>query len=678
MVSPNRRFPALSQSCIVAIVLALLVAPVSAADSIFDDNWSPPKPATPKAPPTPKPPVQPNPTPGAPNLPTATRPATAPVSPATPPAPIAPVVKKAIPSAADLARSRQLLKEVFAAQLADRSIAARGKLADILLQEAAKADASASDQYVLYGGAINAAKEGASLSLVFRAAEELAERYDVDAPAIKAAAAISMPLKHDSPAVTIDNVLAGLQLIDSLVAEENFAGATTLVNQLRPLSANDKDLVPVVQKRAAEVEAMRVARERVAPAMQQLVAAPANPAANLAVGSYYCFALGNWQKGLPMLARGADPELKRIALAELAHPQDVNAIIALGDDWWNIAARQPVTVQPRVRQHAAAIYSPSLDRTGHLQKLKIEKRIAEAANAPGAGPDLSAVAARRRVAQLKAFREQFDFKPGVTPQAMPVGDPLVGEVTWAPNRQGFSLDGVIWVGHNPVNHGKKEPERKAQLTVAAGFRMTGGKLLISQGSVSLMGEPSNPIVLKNVQIECELTGSLRAFHVIFDNCTFNKVGPFSWGVFSSKWRFEDCLLYQSNFKSLTRLDYGIKLRRCTFASCKFPDRRPGKKTDSAKEARDEWSSITDCEFYDSELAANVFWITERCNFIECKAAGSAAFESPNDLDVELGLIAADREKVLADLRGRTTTSGAGKPHYRAAAAMYPSHAFPKR
>ena len=53
--------------------------------------------------------------------------------------------------------------------------------------------------------------------------------------------------------------------------------------------------------------------------------------ANLALGRFYALARGDWDRGLPLLAKGNDAPLKSLATADLATPADGNAAAELAD-----------------------------------------------------------------------------------------------------------------------------------------------------------------------------------------------------------------------------------------------------------------------------------------------------------------------------------------------------------
>jgi hypothetical protein len=333
-------------SHILALLGLLLCAHAACADtkSIFDDDWTA---SSQKKPPTapPQPGAQ---QPGSTSqLPPVTPPQSGndPRPPASsgavrPPTPSAVVPQRqVVPPNVKLEKSRALLREAFARQLADKSPAARAQLCTTLLDAAEKASSDPSDQYVLLGGALNAAREAGDLRKVMEIAQTMSLVFWVDPQSIITTSALNMSLKSDMPNRSIANVTAGLGVVDYLVARGDLADAGKLCVAMRPAAAADKNLLVVVNRRAVEVESIRLAHERILPALTKLESQPDDPAANLAVGSFKCFSLGNWAEGLPLLAKSSDANLKTLAAKELTGPKTADDVLALADGWWNISER---------------------------------------------------------------------------------------------------------------------------------------------------------------------------------------------------------------------------------------------------------------------------------------------------------------------------------------------------
>lgn len=86
-----------------------------------------------------------------------------------------------------------------------------------------------------------------------------------------------------------------------------------------------------------EVGALQKAFAKLAKARDALEKSPDDPAANDAVGRFYAFAKGDWDRGLPPLARSPDGPVKSAATLELRRPADIDTQVKLGDLWREVA-----------------------------------------------------------------------------------------------------------------------------------------------------------------------------------------------------------------------------------------------------------------------------------------------------------------------------------------------------
>jgi len=274
------------------------------------------------------------------------------------------------------------MKEVYAEQIVDRSAAARQKLAEALLFQADKSASTPVDQFVLLAAAIDAGVDAGNLPLAFKAADRMAEAYEVDVLALKADTLGKINAKSVLPESAGANVESGLGLISQLMAVDDYAAGARLCATIQTLTGGDADLRAHVLQKQREVGAARDAHERVARDMKKLEALPEDPAANLAVGKYFCFVKGDWARGLPMLGKGSDAAIKALAAQELAGLAADDAIIRVADGWWDTAGKQDVVSRAGIMNHAAGLYSQAVKQIDGLRRVQIEKRIAEAAKGP--------------------------------------------------------------------------------------------------------------------------------------------------------------------------------------------------------------------------------------------------------------------------------------------------------
>lgn len=298
----------------------------------------------------------------------------------------------AIPARVDLTRSRKNLKEVYADQLKDRSLAARRALAKKLLDDSDKADNTPADRFALLGGALESAKEGESLRLCLDAAQKMAEAFDVDGLKLKVEAATSMNLKSSGQEDNSENFRAGLDLVDALANAEEFQEALRMLTAIRPLGGANVESRKLVLQRAQFLESAWLAFERIQPSLEKLKTTPDDPAANLAVGNYYCLRVGAWEKGLPFLAKSADARLKELARQELAAPTESAGQLKLADAWWELAedkGTNEIDARP-MKVHAATWYRAGQSGAIGLEGRVVQVRLEQAATFAPAAPKQSA------------------------------------------------------------------------------------------------------------------------------------------------------------------------------------------------------------------------------------------------------------------------------------------------
>jgi hypothetical protein len=377
--------------CFVAALLSCFAAIASGPKNIFDDDWVPPKPSdttrqtvSPAKPPATPDPVKP-----------AAPPATPTKDPVAPAAPEPAAARRAVPGKSEQAVARKILKEVFADQLADRTMPGRRKLTEALLAQADKSAGRPVDQFVLLAAAIDSGVEAASLPLAFTAGDRMAAAFDVDALAVKTDASIRLGNRPGAGEMAGENVAAGLELVSKLAEAEDYASAQRVCAALVPATGSNAPLREEVQRRQRDVAVAREAADRAARHVEKLRLSPYDPTANLEVGRYLCFFRGDWTSGIPELARGSDAGLKILAARELAGAQTADAQASLGDGWWEMAQRSSSgPVKGAMLAHAADWYAKAAPTLDGLAKAKVEKRIDEAAKSTALAAAKAAGASR--------------------------------------------------------------------------------------------------------------------------------------------------------------------------------------------------------------------------------------------------------------------------------------------
>jgi len=170
-------------------------------------------------------------------------------------------------------------------------------------------------------------------------------------------------------------------LADQLAANEDFADAAHVVALARPLAADNAELRAEVLKRSRAIEVARSAFDQIQPFLDKLKTAPNDGPANLALGSHYCFKLGQWEKGLAYLAKSSDPKYKELAAAELAATSDPANALTLAAGWWDRALQVGTSDADAkaLKLHAATWYRFGQSAASGLSGKLVETRLNQAA-----------------------------------------------------------------------------------------------------------------------------------------------------------------------------------------------------------------------------------------------------------------------------------------------------------
>ncbi len=121
--------------------------------------------------------------------------------------------------------------------------------------------------------------------------------------------------------------------------------------------------------------------ENVEDAMAVLKTNPTDPEANLAVGRYYCFRKGDWDKGLPMFAQGSDASLKELAATDMQKPTAPAEQKKLGDGWWDLAGSKVGATWKGSLQRAVYWYRKAVAIDPNM-KTELEEKLAAIEHIP--------------------------------------------------------------------------------------------------------------------------------------------------------------------------------------------------------------------------------------------------------------------------------------------------------
>jgi WD40 repeat protein len=314
--------------------------------------------------------------------------------------------KLPVPDAAAQARAEALVKRILADDFARaaKDPVARGKLARLLWEQGKETrDDNALRFVLLREGRDQAARCGdAPTALLILG--DLARDFAVDEPALKVEALLLARPAVTTPEANRTLARIALGVLGELLDADTPELAARLAEAVEGAAASsaDEKLRAEARRRAGEARLLAKERARVRGAVERLKAAPEDAQASLAVGKYYALVRGDWERGLPLLARGADADLRDAAKRDLSKPADSAGQVALAEAWRRLA-QGPPRARAEVLLRAASWYQQaSLDLEG-AERERIDGRLKELNGLLPAG---------FRVPGLYAFARRLDGHRG--------------------------------------------------------------------------------------------------------------------------------------------------------------------------------------------------------------------------------------------------------------------------
>ena len=213
-----------------------------------------------------------------------------------------------------------------------------------------------------------------------RAADEMVNSFRIDGEkadvAVLRAVAKTATGEQNQPVAEF-----GANLMEDAILADKF----DLAEQLQAIAlraarkCGDTALVKRLQRRGKDLQ--RICEDFAATADVQaaLEKDRDDAAASLTVGKFYCFSKGDWEKGLPLLARGADAALKSVAEKEQANPNTADERLALADQWWQLADDQKGGVKEAMQLRAQKWYREAVSYLSGLGRARAEKRLEQLA-----------------------------------------------------------------------------------------------------------------------------------------------------------------------------------------------------------------------------------------------------------------------------------------------------------
>jgi hypothetical protein len=282
--------------------------------------------------------------------------------------------KAPVPEETKIAKARSELKETFGDfEQKGKKPAEKLKLAEEFVT-VSTSEKDPALRYALLDAARRLALEGQDVNEAVTISAQLEALFDVDPLAVrletlKLAGGTTLPIDAWESAAELAAELANtaqeqgrLEIADaaSLLAVDHAAHSKNIDFK--------KGIKPMRDKVVAQLKLW----EMVKTGEKTLETKPDDPAANLAVGKWQCLHLGDWDKGIPHLAKSGDAKLAAAAGAE----KDAK-LVAAADAW--LAAAEALTGAEKLaaQRHALELYQEASEKLTGLEQLKAAKRVTE-------------------------------------------------------------------------------------------------------------------------------------------------------------------------------------------------------------------------------------------------------------------------------------------------------------
>lgn len=286
--------------------------------------------------------------------------------------------KQPVPRRADQTQALRKIRSLYKVQYAQtRDPEAGVELARQLLERGLSTQDDPVTRYVLLAEAIGVATRVVDPEIALRGLDAMGREYAVDVSKKRPRLLSSLFRSATTDEKRRELLDTTMLLADELVDQDDYEQAILCLavaySALRKASAPER--LKWLTRRRARIQYIRQQHEKTRDAIRTLAADPGSADANLAVGKFFCFAKGDFARGLPLLAKGSDDTLRQIARQDLAHPEAGEARLQLADAWWDLAGKLGSHAQPAVLEHARGWYALAYPDSKGLDRARIERRL---------------------------------------------------------------------------------------------------------------------------------------------------------------------------------------------------------------------------------------------------------------------------------------------------------------
>ncbi len=294
------------------------------------------------------------------------------------PSEVAPKVveKVAVPEEADLAKSEASIRSLYKAEYARKAPADALLLSRKLSAVAMRTQDDPAGRYILLREARDLAAKAGDARVALMAIDAMGRSFEVDAPKLKAEALTALASAAKSGKPSEATAEAALDLIGNAIAADRFDLAADLDAVAQAAAKKFKNLAldNRVSASSKDLRRRKAAFERASRALETLKTDSADPDANLEAGKYFGLWKADWERALPLLAKGGDSTWRSLAEADLERPSDPSERARRGDAWYAVKDEDE-SLRAAILKRAYEWYDQAVFGLGGLELARVEKRL---------------------------------------------------------------------------------------------------------------------------------------------------------------------------------------------------------------------------------------------------------------------------------------------------------------
>jgi hypothetical protein len=285
-----------------------------------------------------------------------------------------PFMPAPVPDSASQRDAEKIVRDAFKGDYARKSQADLQSFAKKLQSEAAKPQKDAALQYTLLTETRDIAAQAGEIPIAMGAIDDLDRTFAIDAWTMKTESLATAMKYAKTPEAGRLVTEAYAAVIEQAVERDDYDPALLLCSKAETAAkaSLSSSLLAKVQARTKEITALRDEYRNLKAALKTLQDSPGDPAANLTVGLYRCFAKGDWIRGASLLAKGSDPAIAALGQKEMAPPAETPAQVALADAWREAGEKRLGTIKNRLLSRALHWYEKALPEIPGLLRVKVE------------------------------------------------------------------------------------------------------------------------------------------------------------------------------------------------------------------------------------------------------------------------------------------------------------------